>query len=58
MTLTVPGNPETPGVVPPVIENLVTVPAGIAEVSVQVIEPSAVFVTEVVPKVPVASSYP
>ena len=53
-----PGRPETLGVAPPVIENLVTVPAAIAEVNVQVMEPSAVFVAEVIPKVPVASSYP
>ena len=47
------GEIETLGVVPPEIENLVTVPAGIAEVNVHSIEPSAVLATEVVPKVPV-----
>lgn len=55
---TVPGRPLTDAAAPVVMENLMTVPEGIAEVVVHVMEPSAVLATEVVPNVPVFSSYP
>ncbi len=57
-TETVPGKPATEGApLPQTTENLITVPAAMAEVVVHSTEPSAVFPVEAVLNWPVASSY-